>query len=180
MRASAVGRRFLLILLSLGVAAFPCGFFLVPHLACLKDLPNSTRVSWSIIALIWAVGLGCGICLERLSRRKMWPAGDVAFAVYMIKSFQVPMYGIGLLASIVLMAFLFVPVMSFVLCTLSIILSGLAGQAAVSCCQAESMITEEEAQVLRKRMFCFFLDVAAADKLHEKAKRDETPDESEN
>lgn len=180
MRASVAGRRFLLILLSLGVAAFPYGFFLVPQLACLRGLPNSTQLSWSIVALIWLVGLGCGICLERLGKRKIWPADNVAFAVYMIKFFQVPMYGISLLASVVLMAFLFVPVMSFVICALTIILSGLAGRAAVSCCQAEGVITEEEAQLLKKRMFYFFLDVAAADKLHEKAKRDEASNENGN
>jgi len=135
---------------------------------------------WGVFVLNWIVGLGCGVCIGELGKKKIWPLEDLLSAVHLIKLFQFPVYGLSIFFSIFFIIFILMPVLFFLLCVLTIVLSGVAGRAAVACCQAEGMITEEEARRLKKRMFYFFLDVAAADKLHEKAKRDEASNENGN
>ena len=153
--------RFLKWLLLLPVVVFPYSFFFVP------DHPSGN--GWIRPGRLWLVGLVCALALIVLSLWGGWRARSMAMASMMVKLLQIPAYVIWFLIGVILIVFLG-PILTLLVDTMAIALSGLVGLAAVVRCKQEGVLTGKQAVLYGVLQFVFCADVISAIILYRKTK----------
>lgn len=142
-------------LLLLPVAVFPYSLFLFPF----RD--------FGTVELYWLIGLA-GALLLFLTRRG-WDARKMALSGMVVKLVQIPAYITWFVLGIAMFLFMG-PLLSFLMDTMTIILSGLVGLAAVLRCKREGILTGKQALLHGVLQFIFCADVVSAIILYRKTK----------
>lgn len=136
-------------LLLIGTGTFPYAVLL-----------GMTRVT-PIIEVSFAFGLACAIVLFILGRRGIWSARQLALGSMAVKLAQVPAYVAWFIVGAAF--FLFAGfALAFVVDALAILLTGLAGLAAVLRCRAAGKLARKASVIHGILQFIFCADVFSA------------------
>ena len=153
-------------LLLLPVLLFPYSFWFMPA--------HPSGNGWIQPGRLWLLGLVCALAVLGLGLWGRWSPRSMALAGMVVKLLQIPAYVIWFLVGVLLIVFMG-PILTLLVDTMTIALTGLVGLAAVARCKQAGLLTWKQAVVHGVLQFVFCADVISAVILYQKTIKEVFP-----